>query len=108
MFRAAHPGTVERVRDIFLRTSGAVHAAACRALGALDANNHLARVTAPALVVVGAEDYATPPAMSKTIVDGIPGSDLAVLPGARHMSLIEEPAVWGRLAAHFGQLARPR
>ncbi|HSZ40584.1 MAG TPA: alpha/beta fold hydrolase [Trebonia sp.] len=101
-FRAAHPGTVSRVCDIFLRTSGAVHAAACRALGGLDATGLLGTITAPTLVVVGADDYATPPAMARVIAAGIPGAELTELAGARHMSLIERPSEWPRIEAHLG------
>lgn len=101
-FREAHPETVSRICDIFLRTSGTVHAAACRALGDLDVTGHLGKITAPVLVVVGAEDYATPPAMARVIAEGIPGSELVVLDGARHMSLLEQPSVWERIAAHLG------
>lgn len=100
-FRAAHPETVSRVCDLFLRTSGAAHAAACRALGGLDAADQLGRISAPALVVVGSEDYATPPAMARAIAAGIPGAELMVLAGARHMSLVERPSAWARIEAHL-------
>jgi 3-oxoadipate enol-lactonase len=101
-FRQAHPETVSRVCDIFLRTGGAAHAAACRALGDLDVTGELGKITAPALVVVGADDYATPPAMARTIAAGIGGAELMVLEGARHMSLIEQPSAWDRIEAHLG------
>lgn len=101
-FRDARPDVVARACDIFLRTDGAAHAAACRALGGLDATAQLGQVKAPALVVVGADDYATPPAMAEVIAAGIPGAELVVLEGARHMSLIEQPPIWARIAAHLG------
>lgn len=101
-FQEAHPETVSRVCDIFLRTNGAAHAAACHALGGLDATDQLGKVTAPTLVAVGSEDYATPPAMARTIAVGIPGAELMVLEGARHMSLIEQPSAWTRIEAHLG------
>jgi 3-oxoadipate enol-lactonase len=101
-FREAHPETVSRVCDIFLRTTGAAHAAACRALGGLDATDQLGKITAPAVVVVGSEDYATPPAMARAIAAGIPGAELMMLEGARHMSLVERPSAWARIEAHLG------
>lgn len=101
-FREAHPETVSRMCEIFLRTSGAAHAAACHALGGLDATGLLGKITAPALVVVGSEDYATPPAMARAIAAGIPRAELVVLEGARHMSLIEQPSAWARIEAHLG------
>jgi 3-oxoadipate enol-lactonase len=101
-FREAHPDTVSRVCDIFLRTSGPAHAAACRALGGLDATDQLGKITAPTLVVVGSKDYATPPAMARAVAAGIPGAELVMLEGARHMSLVEQPSAWARIEAHLG------
>ena len=101
-FRSARPGEVERVAKIFTATDSRAHAAACRAFGGLDATALLPRITAPTLVLVGEEDYATPPAMARTIADGVAGSALRVLPGTRHLSLIERPGLWPDLAAFFG------
>lgn len=101
-FREAHPDTVSLVCDIFLRTSGAAHAAACHALGGLDATDQLGKITAPTLVVVGSEDYATPPSMARAIAAGIPGSELMILEGVRHMSLVEQPSAWAGIEAHLG------
>jgi 3-oxoadipate enol-lactonase len=90
-FRDAHPHEAARVARIFAETTRPAHAAACRALGAFDVTDRLGEITAPTLVVVGEEDYATPPDMSKTLHAGIPASRLVVLPAARHLSMIESP-----------------
>lgn len=100
-FRANQPDEVERVAKIFVATNSSAHAAACRAFGGMDATALLPRITAPTLVLVGEEDYATPPAMARTIAGGVPGSTLRVLPGTRHLSLIERPGLWPDLAAHL-------
>jgi 3-oxoadipate enol-lactonase len=60
-------------------------------LGAFDMTERLGEITAPTLVVVGEEDYATPPAMSETLHAEIRGSRLVVLTSARHLSMIESP-----------------
>jgi len=52
--------------------------------------------------VVGSEDYATPPATARAIAAAIPGAELMVLEGTRHMSLIEQPSAWARIEAHLG------
>jgi 3-oxoadipate enol-lactonase len=90
-FRAARPDEAARVARIFTDTPKATHAAACRALGAFDITERLGEITAPTLVVVGEEDYATPPAMSETLHAEIRGSRLVVLTSARHLSMIESP-----------------
>jgi 3-oxoadipate enol-lactonase len=94
---------VTRVSDIFLATDSEAHAAAARALGAYDDLERLDRITAPTLVVVGEEDYATPPAMAKELHAGIVGSELEVLPETRHLSLIQNRAIWPRIVEHLQQ-----
>lgn len=50
---------------------------------------HALRV--PALVVVGCEDVATPPAKARALADLIPGARLVEIPGAGHTSTLEAP-----------------
>jgi pimeloyl-ACP methyl ester carboxylesterase len=68
-----------------------------------DLRPRLAEIAAPALVLVGAEDKATPPAKSAHIRDGIPGARIEVLDGAGHLSALEVPdAVSARVLAFLG------
>lgn len=100
-FREQRPEEVERVCEIFVATDSKAHAAACRALGGLDARDRIGDVRAETLVLVGEEDYATPPAMSRELAAGIEGARLRVLDHARHLSLLERPDLWPVVAAHF-------
>lgn len=93
-FRATNTAEVNRVSQIFLTTDSAAHAAACHALGALDATDRLGDIAADTLVLVGDEDYATPPAMSEQITAGIPSARMEVLDRTRHLSLVERPDIW--------------
>ncbi|WP_049569428.1 alpha/beta fold hydrolase [Streptomyces sp. SBT349] len=95
------PETVRRVADLFLRTGSEAHAAACRALGALDARELLPAITAPTAVLVGSEDYATPPEMAAELHAGIAGSRLRVLEGARHLSVLDDPRSWRLATDHL-------
>jgi 3-oxoadipate enol-lactonase len=90
-FRERNGEEVDRVTQIFLRTDSRAHAAASEAMGRLDARRLLPSVRARTLVIVGQEDYATPPAMAGELAGGIPGATLLPLPGLRHLSLIERP-----------------
>ncbi|MFI9009098.1 alpha/beta fold hydrolase [Actinosynnema sp. NPDC053489] len=56
-----------------------------------DYRDSLARVAVPALVVVGEEDEYTPVAVARRLHEGIPGSALAVIPGAAHLPNLERP-----------------
>lgn len=51
----------------------------------------LGRVAVPTLVVVGAEDTATPPACGEAIVESIPDATLHFIPKCGHSSTIERP-----------------
>lgn len=100
-FVTARPDEVRRVSDIFLGTDSRAHAAACHAFAGLDAEAGLADIKAPTLVLVGAEDYATPPTMAEVLASAIPDARLEVLPDTRHLSLVERPDLWPRVAAHL-------
>lgn len=101
-FRRDHPDTVEAVCQIFLATDGRAHAAACRALGSLDATAAIKAITAPTLVIVGEDDYATPVAMAQEVAAAVPGARLVVRAGTRHMSLIEDREAWQEVAGFLG------
>lgn len=64
----------------------------------------IGRITTRTLVIVGAEDVATPVAKAEAIVAAIPGSRLAIVPGAGHSSSIEQPeAVAGLIEAFIAE-----
>ena len=52
---------------------------------------HLGKITAPTLVMVGAEDPGTPPAMSVEIANEIPEARLEVVAEASHMLPLQQP-----------------
>lgn len=58
-----------------------------------DIRPHLGRIRVPTLVLVGADDVATPPARSREIADAIPGARLIQIPRAGHLSALEQPEV---------------
>jgi pimeloyl-ACP methyl ester carboxylesterase len=60
-------------------------------LGTADLRAALPRLKMPTAIVVGEEDYATPLAMAQALHRGIAGSTLTVLPGARHLTPLEQP-----------------
>ncbi|GEL21998.1 lactone hydrolase [Pseudonocardia sulfidoxydans NBRC 16205] len=100
-FVEANADEVRRVCDIFVVTDSAAHAAACHALGTVAAVGELGTISAPTLVMVGDEDYATPPAMAEQLAAGIPDSRLEVLTATRHLSLIQRPDVWPEIEKHL-------
>ena len=61
-----------------------------------DFRAELGGIAAPTLVVVGAEDPATPPEQARAIADGIPGARLVVIPDAAHLANVEQPDAFNR------------
>lgn len=55
----------------------------------------------PVLVVVGAEDQITPLPLAQAMADAIPGSRLAVIPGAGHLPPLERPEPTTAMLAEF-------
>lgn len=63
--------------------------------------DELSRIVAPTLVLVGADDVATPVAKAEAIVGGIAHARLEVVPDAGHSSTIEQPEAVTRLLEEF-------
>jgi 3-oxoadipate enol-lactonase len=101
-FLDREPAQVETVRRMLEGTSPAGYAGCGEAIAALDLRPQLARVTAPTLVVSGAEDVAAPPAVGAMTARGIGGARLTVIQGASHFAHYEKPGpVNDALLGHF-------
>ena len=63
-----------------------------------DFRDELSKVRAPTLVACGEQDRATPPDRAREIASRIAGAELAMIPRAGHLSVMEQPeAVNARL-----------
>ncbi|MFJ1834204.1 4-carboxymuconolactone decarboxylase [Streptomyces sp. NPDC088175] len=101
-FAAAQPAIVDWAVQMVRTTDPGCYIAACEALAAFDVRGELGRITAPTLVLVGAEDRVTGPGDARTLVAGIPDARLALVPGASHLAPVEQPgAVTDLLLTHF-------
>jgi len=56
-----------------------------------DSRPDLAAIACPTLVLVGADDILTPPELSTEIAENIPLARLVVIPGAGHLSTLDQP-----------------
>lgn len=75
--------------------------AAVNCLPTNDIRDRLVEIENPALVVVGELDEETPPAYAKVLADGLPDSELRVIPGVGHLTPSEAPETFNRLVADF-------
>jgi pimeloyl-ACP methyl ester carboxylesterase len=63
----------------------------------------LPRFHVPTLVIVGAEDTVTPPSDSEFLAQHIPGAMLVTIPGAGHLTNIEQPEAFNTALETFLQ-----
>lgn len=93
-YQAQHPDLIADRRERFLMMAAGTFQAACNALGEIDLRPQLSAVSAPVLVLVGEVDEATPPAMSRELVSGLPSAQLVVLPGCAHVPQLQAPPLF--------------
>ncbi|MFO7634543.1 MAG: alpha/beta hydrolase [Caldilinea sp.] len=63
------------------------------AVESFDVRDRLVMVNVPVLILCGQEDRMTPPALSRTLHECIPGSRLHIVENAGHNVLIEQPEI---------------
>jgi len=68
-----------------------VMAADYAACDAFDLMSHLGQISAPTLVIGGTADQLTPPKYAAFLAEHIPGARLALIKGAGHMVMLEQP-----------------
>ena len=64
----------------------------------------LSHMRVPTLVLCGAEDQATPPALNKQIAEGVAGVDYVELPGCGHCPPLEQPQAFLNAIGEFAGL----
>lgn len=95
-FRLSHPQMMDEVRRWILANRKDIYAPIYQVLvdGVTELVAPSPPIAAPSLVMTGEEDYGNSPAMSRAIAAEIPGSELVILPGLRHMALAEAPELF--------------
>ena len=93
-FQQQNPALIEERKAKFLAVDAATFHGACDALATLDIRDQLKSVTVPALVLVGAQDEATPPPMARELASGLPNATLVELPGLAHVPQLQAPEVF--------------
>jgi pimeloyl-ACP methyl ester carboxylesterase len=105
-FRAANPALMKLIRGWILANRKEVYWPIYRVLadGVAELIAPEPPIAVPALVMTADQDFGNSPAMSRAIATEIPGSELVILPGLRHMALAEAPDLFN--AALLGFLGR--
>ncbi|MDA8372246.1 MAG: 3-oxoadipate enol-lactonase [Nocardiopsaceae bacterium] len=100
------PDAVEAMRAMLASNDAEGYASCCEAIERMDLRADLAAISAPTLVLAGAQDLATPPEHGERIAREIPDARLRVLDDAAHLASWQQAdTVNDLLRAHFGHMA---
>jgi 3-oxoadipate enol-lactonase len=98
------PGFIERepeiaggIRAMLAATPAEGYAACCGVIEHMDQVPQLGEIRAPTLVIAAEDDPATPPEHGALIASAVPGARLEIVPDARHLATIEQPAAMTEL-----------
>ncbi|MGC4114072.1 MAG: alpha/beta fold hydrolase [Myxococcales bacterium] len=99
----AAPAALKRdIEKLITENSADGAAAALRAMAQRkDFSGSLKDLACPTLVVVGDHDTVTTPADAQSMANGIPGAKLAQVPGAGHLSNLENPKAFDAALREF-------
>jgi 3-oxoadipate enol-lactonase len=89
-FTAAHPDEVARLRAMLVASPAVGYAGASAAIRDMDLRADLPSISAPTLVIAGADDPSTPPDRGAAIADAIPGARFEVVGPAGHFANVEQ------------------
>ena len=105
--RQAPEDLKRQTADIMLATAPSVIQADFLACDSFDVSPRLSEIALPTLILAGESDKMTPLALSRELARGIAGSELAVIPNAGHMMLLEQPEHSAELIAAWVKRALP-
>jgi len=72
-----------------------------RACDHFNISDRVGEITIPAFVIVGEHDDFIPPSIAKRLEEALPRADIAVIRGANHSPMIEQPEEFNRLLSKF-------
>ena len=102
-YRIAHPAIMDTVRDWVLANDPNIYPDIYRVLaeGVEEIVSPQPPLRGPALVVTGDEDFGNGPEMAYAIAAEIEDAETVILPGLRHMAMVEEPTAINRPLRNF-------
>jgi 3-oxoadipate enol-lactonase len=96
-----NPPELEKIRRQIQATPLAGYIGCSEALRGLRYLDRLSAIKHPTLIMVGEDDPGTPVAASEAIHERITGSQLVILPSARHLSNIEQAEAFNKSLMNF-------
>ena len=100
-FQAARPAVVAARKAALAGVDAQCFARACLALAQLDLRPLLGGIRNPTLVMCGALDLTTPPALAEQVARAIPGAQYREIAGSGHCPMLEQPEALVSLLEEF-------
>jgi 3-oxoadipate enol-lactonase/4-carboxymuconolactone decarboxylase len=108
-FHTSRPDLIGRFKAMIASCAADGYASCCEAIAGMDQRPSLPAISAPTLVVCGAEDPATTPATGLAMQSAISGAAFVVIPRAAHIANVEQPEMFtSALLAHLTGTALER
>jgi pimeloyl-ACP methyl ester carboxylesterase len=90
-FAERHPDTIAARKAALAAVDPGCFARACLALASLDLSGTVGTIKNSALVLCGALDQTTPPALARALAERIPGARYEEIPDSGHCPMLEQP-----------------
>jgi len=102
-FHQANTDTMDWVRDTILKNDKTIYPQNYQVLvsGVDELIAPQPPIVCPTLVMSAEEDYGNSPEMARAIAAEIAGSETVILPGLRHMAMVEEPELFNKHLLSF-------
>lgn len=97
----ADPEVRANVIETMARIDPDAYRIGAEAVWLADQSDRVRAIAAPALVICGEDDKPTPPPLSQALHAMIPGSRLAMIPRAGHLTNVEQPAAFNAIVESF-------
>jgi 3-oxoadipate enol-lactonase len=97
----ADPAVRGEVVETMARIDPAAYRIGAEAVWLADQSERAAAIRVPTLIICGAEDRVTPPALSEELAHLIPDAQYELIEGAGHLSNLERPGVFNALVYAF-------
>ena len=91
VFAQAHPDVIAERKAKLSTVDAQCFARACLALASMDLSAQVGGIKNRTLVMCGALDQTTPPALARELARKIPGARYEEIPGAGHCPMLEQP-----------------
>lgn len=100
-FQQNNTADTDKIRAMILGTPPEGFIGCCQAIMAMDQREDIKAITAPTLVICGADDPSTTPEMARGLQASIAGSQLVILPDAAHFANAEQPELFNKAVLDF-------